>query len=178
MLQLKKQQLQAEIQAIDYKLEETTAAEQQKQTELNKWVKLFADSAEIEKLIVLKDIVTEEGNIAGVSIPVLTDVKIKKEEYDLFLTPSWYDDAVEMLDKIIRLRIEGQILHEQRRLVTEELRTTSQRVNLIEKVKIPECRENIRVIKIFLGDEQTAGVVRSKIAKSRTQEYQYEDEAA
>ena len=32
---------------------------------------------------------------------------------------------------------------------------------------IPECREAIRVIKIALGDEQTAAVTRGKIAKGR-----------
>jgi V/A-type H+/Na+-transporting ATPase subunit D len=41
-------------------------------------------------------------------------------------------------------------------------------VNLFEKVKIPECKEAIRVIKIAIGDEQTAAVTRGKIAKSRT----------
>jgi V/A-type H+-transporting ATPase subunit D len=70
----------------------------------------------------------------------------------------------------MRLRVEQDILQEQRKLIADELRTTNQRVNLFEKVKIPEARENIRVIKIFLGDEQTAGVVRAKIAKSRTWE--------
>ena len=55
----------------------------------------------------------------------------------------------------------------QRELVTAELTTTSQRVNLFEKVKIPACKENIRVIKIAIGDEQTAAVTRGKIAKSR-----------
>ena len=62
------------------------------------------------------------------------------------------------------------MLEEQIRLVGEELSQTSQRVNLFEKVKIPECREAIRVIKIALGDEQTAAVTRGKIAKSRTPE--------
>ena len=47
------------------------------------------------------------------------------------------------------------MLERQYALLHEELRTTSQRVNLFEKVKIPECRENIRVIRIFLGDEQS-----------------------
>jgi V/A-type H+-transporting ATPase subunit D len=73
-----------------------------------------------------------------------------------------------VIEELAALRAERSVLEEQRQLVAEELRTTSQRVNLFEKVKIPECRENIRVIKIFLGDEQTAGVVRGKIAKQRT----------
>ena len=52
-------------------------------------------------------------------------------------------------------------------LLSTELRTTSQRVNLFEKVKIPEAKNNIRVIGIFLGDQQTAAVVRGKIAKKK-----------
>ena len=54
------------------------------------------------------------------------------------------------------------------RLLGEELRTTTQRVNLFEKVKIPEAKENIRVIRIFMGDQQTAAVARSKIAKGKS----------
>jgi V/A-type H+-transporting ATPase subunit D len=40
-------------------------------------------------------------------------------------------------------------------------------VNLFEKVKIPESNELIRMIRIFLGDQQTAAVVRGKISKSK-----------
>ena len=65
-------------------------------------------------------------------------------------------------------RHKREVYEEQRRLVAEELQQTSQRVNLFEKVRIPECKEAIRVIKIALGDEQTAAVTRGKIAKGRT----------
>ena len=74
----------------------------------------------------------------------------------------------ELAERLVRLRAERAVLDEQHRLLAEELRTTSQRVNLFEKVKIPECREHIRVIRIFLGDEQTAGVARAKFAKALT----------
>lgn len=79
----------------------------------------------------------------------------------------WLDAAIAVSKEILSLQCERAIYDEQRRLVTEELRQTSQRVNLFEKVKIPECKEAIRVIKIALGDEQTAAVSRGKIAKSR-----------
>jgi V/A-type H+-transporting ATPase subunit D len=59
------------------------------------------------------------------------------------------------------------VLTSQHSRLRDELRTTSQRVNLFEKVKIPETGENIRTIQIYLGDEQTAAVVRGKIAKAR-----------
>jgi len=62
------------------------------------------------------------------------------------------------------------LLAEQNRLLSRELMTTTQRVNLFEKVKIPECRENIRRIRIYIGDMDTSGVARSKIAKKKTLE--------
>ncbi|MDZ4199382.1 MAG: V-type ATP synthase subunit D, partial [Kiritimatiellia bacterium] len=73
-------------------------------------------------------------------------------------------------DEISRLRVERRVLEEQFRLLSEEHRTTNQRVNLFDKVKIPEARENIRVIRITLGDQMTAGVARSKLAKAKTAE--------
>jgi V/A-type H+-transporting ATPase subunit D len=48
---------------------------------------------------------------------------------------------------------------------------TTQRVNLFEKVKIPESKEAVRAIKIYLGDQMSNAVGRSKIAKSRIEEY-------
>ena len=77
------------------------------------------------------------------------------------------DRGVDTLKQLMRLRVERQVMEEQHRLLNEELRTTTQRVNLFEKVKIPEAKENIRVIRIFMGDQQTAAVARSKIAKGK-----------
>jgi V/A-type H+-transporting ATPase subunit D len=85
---------------------------------------------------------------------------------------------VDVATKLLTLQCERAIYEEQKRLVTEELQLTSQRVNLFEKVKIPECKEAIRVIKIALGDEQTAAVTRGKIAKSRTPQSDDAEEGA
>jgi V/A-type H+-transporting ATPase subunit D len=60
-------------------------------------------------------------------------------------------------------------LKRQDALVREELRITTQRVNLFEKVMIPQARENIKKIQICLGDMQTAAVVTGKIAKEKIQ---------
>ena len=188
MLLLKKQQLQSEIHGIDAKIEENRTKEAHPRDKLKRWQKLFSgvspagpfagEPAGIENIVSLQSVTIEEGNIAGVTIPILTDAAISRKGYDLFMTPTWFDDAADVLDKLIRLRVERETIEEQRRLIAEELRTTSQRVNLFEKVKIPECKENIRVIKIYLGDEQTAGVARAKLAKSKTPDAEHEDKAA
>lgn len=168
MLQLKKQQLQSEIAGIAAKADETSAKERAVRKGLDGWVGLFAtDEALLAGLVKVKGVNTGMANIAGVAIPTFESIETDVKEVDPWATPAWVDAAVETTTRILSLQCERSIYEEQRRLVTEELQKTSQRVNLFEKVKIPECKEAIRVIKIAIGDEQTAAVTRGKIAKSR-----------
>ena len=171
MLQLKKQQLQGEIAAIVAKAEETAARENALRGEVGRWVGLLAtDESLVDGLVKVKAVHTGTANIAGVAIPTFESIETDLREVDPWSTPAWVDAAAEAATKIMSLQSERAVYDEQRRLVTEELQRTSQRVNLFEKVKIPECRDAIRVIKIALGDEQTAAVARGKIAKSRAPE--------
>jgi V/A-type H+-transporting ATPase subunit D len=169
-LQLKKQQLQLEVRKLQGKVETQRAAEVQDQAELAKWVRLFAEPVEWAQYLAVRYIRIGQGNIAGVAIPVFDGVDFERRTPDLFATPAWLDDGIEMLERRIRRRLELGVLEEQLRRLGEELRTTNQRVNLFEKVKIPQARENIRVIRIFLGDQMTAGVARAKIAKAKAVE--------
>ena len=176
MLQLKKQQLQAEIAGIVAKEEDVSRREREA---LDSWVGLFATGAEaLQGLVKVKSVNTGTANIAGVTIPTFTSVETEVGEIDAWSTPAWLDDAVNAVTGMLALSCERKVLQRQRELVTAELTTTSQRVNLFEKVKIPDCRENIRVIKIAIGDEQTAAVTRGKIAKSRAPDASSEEEAA
>ena len=171
LLVLKKQQLQGEIAGISAKAEETTAKERAVRDALNGWVGLFAtDESLLAGLVKVREVRTGTANIAGVAIPTFESVETDVRPVDPWATPAWVDSAVEATTQVLSLQCERAIFEEQRRLVQEELQKTSQRVNLFEKVKIPACKEAIRVIKIALGDEQTAAVTRGKIAKSRVPE--------
>ena len=168
MLQLKKQQLQGEIAGIAQKAEATSAKERAVRADLDRWVGLFAtDENLIAGLVKVKEVRTGTANIAGVAIPTFESIDTEVKEVDAWATPAWVDNAIETTTQVLSLQCERAIYEEQRRLVETELQLTSQRVNLFEKVKIPECKEAIRVIKIALGDEQTAAVTRGKIAKGR-----------
>ena len=168
MLQLKKQQLQAEIAGIVAKADAVAAEERSVRRALDSWVGLFATGEELlTGLVTVREVRTSSANIAGVPIPVFNGIDTDVKPIDLWETPAWVDDAVDAVTRVLSLQAERKVLEEQRAKITEELRTTSQRVNLFEKVKIPECRENIRLITIAIGDEQTAAVTRGKIAKAR-----------
>ena len=169
MLQLKKQQLQAEIAGISAKADAVTERERAVRAGLDRWVGLFATNEDIVAgLVKVRGVRTGTANIAGVTIPTFESIDVETKEIDAWATPAWIDDAVAVAKDVMSLQCERAIYVEQRRLVSEELHQTSQRVNLFEKVKIPECKEAIRVIKIAIGDEQTAAVTRGKIAKGRT----------
>ena len=94
-------------------------------------------SASTVSLIKVKYVKTGSGNIAGVEIPVFEGAEFEPVSYDLFQMPLWVDKAVEKVKQIILLDLEFKVLEEQIVRLARELRTTTQRVNLFEKVKIP-----------------------------------------
>ena len=163
---LKKQQLQAEIRTTETRINELKSQKQSFDEAFKSWVAVFG-----EKGIFTPDILrviridTSQGNIAGVAIPLFKGAEFEIAEYDLTRLPLWIDLAVEKLKLVLLLDLEAKIVEEQRRRLFNELRVTTQRVNLFEKIKIPETKGNIKKIGVYLGDQQTAAVVRGKIAK-------------
>jgi len=166
-LMLKKQQLQGEIRLTELRLKELHAQKERLDESFKSWIGVFG-----EKGIFTKDILritklkTGIGNIAGVAIPIFEGAEFKTAPYDLFGTPLWLDMAVQKMEQALLLDLEAEIVEEQRKRLDHELRVTTQRVNLFEKVKIPETKVSIKKIQVYLGDQQTAAVVRGKIAKT------------
>lgn len=172
-LQLKKQQLQMVIREAQNEIEKLKEEQQKAIGKLSSWIAVYGGNAafpevkSIEKLVVIDRIEKETGNIAGVSVPVFKELVFKPVVYDLSYYPLWVDRALDALKDIAKYDALVATLEERIELLSKELRTTTQRVNLFEKVKIPEAKENIRVIGIYLQDQQTAAVVRGKISKKK-----------
>ena len=167
-LQLKKQQLQTEIRSIEARAAAVFERKRQLEADFRDWIAVFGDSFELKpEWIKIRAIRREEGNIAGIRIPVFESVDFAETRYDLYLTPLWIDKAIVKMKEVIALDMEIKVLNEQIAVLSRELRTATQRVNLFEKVKIPETREIIKKISIYLGDQQTSEVVRGKIAKKK-----------
>lgn len=166
-LELKKMQLIQEIRKIQDRIDELQAEQERLEAGVRVWVDVFGEEVNWPELFQFKGIETEEGNIAGIDIPLFKGVVFEDYPYDLFTTPLWVDRGIAAVKEQIRCRAELQVTEKQREIVQEELRITIQRIKLFEEVKIPEARENIRVIQIFMGDQQTAAVVRGKIAKTK-----------
>ncbi len=172
-LQLKKQQLQMVIRQIEAQLVQYKEKQAELVQSAQDWIGVFGENSafdankQLDKLVQPDKIIRGEGNIAGVAIPVFQDLTFKEIDYSVEDYPLWVDKAVFLLRDSAKIDAMMATLRIQVELLGKELRTTSQRVNLFEKVKIPETKENIRRIGIYIGDQQTAAVVRGKIAKKK-----------
>ena len=166
-LMLKKQQLQLVMRQVETEIKEKREARDRFEKEIFSWVDVFGEEVGFDKLVKVKSLEIEDGNIAGVDIPIFKGIEFDFAEYNIFEMPLWVDAAVDKVSKLLAFDEEVKVLERQLFLLGEELRTTTQRVNLFEKVKIPESKNNIRMIQIYLGDQQTAAVVRGKMAKNK-----------
>ena len=166
-LDLKKKQLIQEIQRINRERDELQRAFDTKNEALQAWVDVFADAIDLQPFLQVERILMDEDNIAGIDIPLLQDLRFEEAVYDFMETPLWVDRGIETAREQVLRKARIQNLEHQQDILQEELRITIQRMKLFEEVKIPEASENIRIIQIFLGDLQTAEVVRGKIAKAK-----------
>jgi V/A-type H+-transporting ATPase subunit D len=176
-LQLKKQLLQLEILHQQRALFKRKNSLSEKKKSAEYWSGLLIEAPDMRPWLMPEKIITAKKNVAGVDVLVFERVDFAPAEYDLFLTPFWVDTGLETVREMVSLLEETKVIEQGISVLKHELRITTQRVNLFEKVKIPEAKEAIHLIKIYIGDQMTNSVGRSKIAKNKIEESDVEEVA-
>lgn len=167
-LELRKQQLQTELRKLDKLVEDKQAELDELLAGAAPWSPMLDKTLPwVRPLVGIDEVVTHVGNVAGVKVPIFDEVRFSPIKYSLVGTPPLFDAAVSYFQQALSAREQMRVMREQQVLLRKELIKTTQRINLYEKVLIPETRENIRKIKVYLGDQQTAAVCRAKIAKAK-----------
>jgi len=175
-LQLKKQQLQMKILEARTTLNQKLSVFYKKEELIGEWVNLLGDSqVDVREWITPRQILVDTINIAGANVPVFNNIHFDQAQYDLYSTPFWIDTGIDELRLLVTYLAEINVIKKQIETLEYELRITTQRVNLFEKVKIPECLNNVRVIRIYLGDQQANAVGVSKVAKKKIMEKNLEE---
>ena len=170
-LQLKKQQLQMKILEARTTLNQKLSVFYKKEEMIGEWVNLLGDSqVDVREWITPRQILVDTINIAGANVPVFNNIHFDQAQYDFYSTPFWIDTGIQELRLLVTYLAEINVIKKQIETLEYELRITTQRVNLFEKVKIPECLNNVRVIRIYLGDQQANAVGVSKVAKKKIME--------
>jgi V/A-type H+-transporting ATPase subunit D len=171
-LQLKKALLQIEVNQAISEIEEAKKVYAKDEEALEKISILFSDrdSSSFFSSIGIKDVKVRYENIAGVEIPFFEGVTFDEPTYSLFDTPVWYESAKQGVQSLLKSKEKLKVVEEKKLALEKELREVSIRVNLFEKILIPRSLENIKRIKIFLGDQQLASVSQAKVAKKKIME--------
>lgn len=169
VLQLKKERLQKEVSVAKELIEESLKRFEEEKAKIKAFTPLFKakQAFELFRLIEIESVETSQDNIAGVEFPVLEKVHFKESSYSLFATPVWLDSASVLLQRVLIAKEEVYFAEEKKRCLEQELQEVSIRVNLFEKILIPRAQQNIRKIKIFLGDQQLGAIAQAKFAKMK-----------
>ncbi len=168
-LQLKKAMLQVEINQAQAEIDLLVKSFQNEEAKVNEYSALFSErnSSAFLSAITISEILVSHENIAGVDIPIFKEAVFSSADYSLFDTPIWYESAIEGVKKLLILKEKIKVGEMKKQALAKELREVSIRVNLFEKIMIPRAKENIKRIKIFLGDQQLAAVSQAKVSKNK-----------
>lgn len=167
-LDLKRQQLMAERVKAERALAATRQAIEALRREVGETLRMLSNrDVDLTDLARLTEVRFGSENLVGTRLPTLEAIEIEVRPYALLGKPHWVDRVAAVLHDMLKLRIRVQIEARRVALLKAAVKTITQRVNLFDKVLIPDTRKNIKRIKIFLADAEKAAVVRSKISKRK-----------
>jgi V/A-type H+/Na+-transporting ATPase subunit D len=151
-----------------------TEAEQLEKT-LRKKLQAYEHAIELwgefdNNLVSVDEVTLGVKKIAGVKTPVLERVVFHVKEFSVFNKPGWYLDGIAISKELANIAIESEVFNQKMKLLDHARRKTTQKVNLYEKVQIPEFQDAIRKIKRYMEDEENLSKAGQKIVKSRIQE--------
>ncbi|NLL15265.1 MAG: V-type ATP synthase subunit D [Fibrobacter sp.] len=157
-LRLEVKKARAQSEAIEQDLEKRYAAQEES---YRLWSEIPGE------LLRVTDVDIEIKKIAGVKTPVLRNVSFDVNRYSAFSQAAWVPSGIEMLKELASLKISLELARKKVQILEYARKKTTQKVNLYEKVQIPEYKEAIRKIKRFLEDEENLSKSSQKILKMK-----------
>lgn len=118
-------------------------------------------------LVELSESSIEMGKVAGVKVPLLKKLELATVDFGPLGNPSWFGAGVEILRSLAELKAKTLLAQKKVAILEHARKKTTQKVNLYEKVQIPEYKEGILKIKRFMEDEENLAKSAQKILKSR-----------
>lgn len=118
-------------------------------------------------VLTTREVKTSVKNIAGVKTPQFEDVEFELKPLCLFNQPLWASDGIALLKELVRLSVEKELLSMRTALLDAARKKTTQKVNLYEKVQVPDYNNAISKIKKFINDEESLSKAAQKIMKKR-----------
>lgn len=120
-----------------------------------------------EEIFSLKKVILNVVKIAGVKTPELKQIDYEVANFSRFASPVWLNGGIVILKQITEIICRMEIAEKKLEILEYARKKTTQKVNLYEKVQIPEFSEAIRKIKRYLEDVDNLEKASQKITKQR-----------
>lgn len=146
-------------------LRDLTESFQEKMDSLMGLTRLWSEFP--EEIFSLKEIVLNIVKIAGVKTPELEQINYEVANFSRFSSPVWLNGGIVILKQITEIICQMEIAEKKLEILEYARKKTTQKVNLYEKVQIPEFSEAIRKIKRYLEDVDNLEKASQKITKQR-----------
>jgi V/A-type H+-transporting ATPase subunit D len=167
-LDLKRQQLMGERQRARAEIERLRAEVAAAVDAAGAALPMMADMrVPLDGLVRLGAVRLATQNVAGVRLPVVEEVEVIRAPYGRLVRPHWVDAVAQRLTDALRLSVEVAVAEKRLAGLERAVTRITQRVNLFDKVLIPQTNRNIRRINVYLGDAERAAVAGAKIAKRK-----------
>jgi V/A-type H+-transporting ATPase subunit D len=127
-------------------------------------------------LVKVKDVTLSTKKFAGVVVPILDKVTFEIGHYSLFNSPSWFMDGIELLKQLAHTGIEAEFARTKLELLERARKKTTQKVNLFEKVQIPNYKDSIRKVKRYMEDEESLSKSSQKIMRANLEKRKVKEE--
>jgi len=164
-LQSKEAALRVEVKKAKDTMNELDKKLQEKLDQYEDMARLWC---EFDKdLVTIREVKLATKKIAGTKTPVLEDVDFDLKDFSMYNNPSWYLKGVDLLESLGQIAVEKEVFRKKMELLDYARKKTTQKVNLYEKVQIPEYQDAINKIKRFLEDQDNLSKAAQKIVKKR-----------
>ncbi|QXE26954.1 V-type ATP synthase subunit D [Chlamydia buteonis] len=180
-LKLKKALLQVEVTNAIREASESIQAYEESRESIYAFAELYSVPLYVDAIVnsfKIERVEKEYENITGVEVPVIKNIVLTESSYSVLDTPIWVDTLVAYSREFVVNKVRSEVAVEKQRILEDELRNVSIRVNLFEKKLIPETTRMIKKIAIFLSDRSITDVGQVKMAKKKIQQRKEESECA
>ncbi len=179
-LDLKRRQLSFELVKAQKSLEELAREKEKLSARIGAELPMLARTGVLlSGLVKITRLDIGEENVVGIRLPVVREAVCEIADYSMYVKPQWLDSLVIKLKEMVQVHFKEKTARERVRLLEQGVKHITQRVNLFDKILIPQARETIFRIQIYLGDAERSAVVRAKLAKQKhRKEHEREQEMA
>lgn len=122
---------------------------------------------EFPEILLMDKVEMFSKKVIGVKVPEIKSIAFKIADVSWWNMPAWVPDGVALMKEAIALNLKTDMLLEQIAILDLARKKSTQKVNLYEKVQIPEYEDAILKIKRFLEDKENISKAAQKIVKKR-----------